>query len=86
MHSDAALVRACLGLLAASRAGWVIVNLEDLWREADPQNVPGTGPQRPNWSRRSRYTLETFSKMPLVLDLLGEISRRRKARAFQREV
>jgi 4-alpha-glucanotransferase len=44
--------------LASSAAPLVLVNLEDLWLETEPQNVPGTGDERPNWRRRAALTLE----------------------------
>ncbi len=40
--TDAALLRLRLDHLAASPARMVLVNLEDLWQETEPQNVPGT--------------------------------------------
>jgi len=44
--------------LARTPARLVLVNLEDLWGETEPQNVPGTGPERPNWARKVGRTLE----------------------------
>ena len=56
----------------------MIVNLEDLWLEADPQNVPGTGPgEYPNWRRRARYGLEALRKLPEVAEGLKRLARRR---------
>ena len=73
----ASLLRACLERLARSAASAVIVNLEDLWLEADPQNVPGTGPgEYPNWRRRARYGLEALKKLPEVADGLKRLARR----------
>ncbi len=43
-----AILTACLSYLAASPARVVLVNLEDLWLETRPQNVPGTGVERAN--------------------------------------
>ncbi|MBX3389200.1 MAG: 4-alpha-glucanotransferase [Phycisphaeraceae bacterium] len=34
-----------------------LVNLEDLWGERRPQNVPGTSTEYPNWRRRARKSL-----------------------------
>jgi len=51
------VARATHEALAESPASWLLVNLEDLWGEEEPQNVPGTGPERPNWRRRARKTL-----------------------------
>lgn len=47
-----------LQYLAGSRARIVLINLEDLWLEPLPQNVPGTSTERPNWRRRARHTLD----------------------------
>jgi 4-alpha-glucanotransferase len=68
------LLRACLSFLSASPARVVLVNLEDLWLEREPQNVPGTREERLNWQRKARYTSEAFQKMPIVVDPLREIN------------
>ncbi len=74
--ADLDLLRACLDRLARSEAGMVIVNLEDLWLEVNPQNVPGTGPrQHPNWRRRARHTLERLMRIPEVTAVLGVLHR-----------
>jgi 4-alpha-glucanotransferase len=44
-------------MLGRSPAAIVLLNLEDLWAETEPQNVPGTLPEA-NWTRKSRLTLE----------------------------
>ena len=43
--------------LKASPAEITLVNLEDLWLETRPQNVPGTSTERPNWRRKSKLNL-----------------------------
>ena len=35
-------------------AEFLLINLEDLWLEPAPQNVPGTWQERPNWQRKAR--------------------------------
>lgn len=70
-----ALLRACLTFLAASPAEVLLVNLEDLWLETQPQNVPTTLQERPNWRRKARHGFEEFRNMPQVLDLLKEVAR-----------
>jgi 4-alpha-glucanotransferase len=73
------VLRALLSYLAASDARMVAVNLEDLWLETEPQNVPGTTDQYPNWRRRARYGIAAFSRMPEVvrtLRLVDELRRR----------
>ena len=56
--------------LRRSRAGMVLVYVEDLWLETKPQNVPGSGRKRPNWQRKLRYTLERFSTQPKIEETL----------------
>ena len=76
--ADLHLLRACLERLADSEAGVVIVNLEDLWLELQPQNVPGAGPREyPNWRRRARYALEAFTRIPEVAAALRLVARHR---------
>ena len=53
----AAMFRAMSIELGASASPWVVLQLEDLWGERAPQNVPGTATERPNWLRRARHSL-----------------------------
>ena len=46
--------RAAMLELAASAAQLLVVNLEDMWGETEPQNLPGTSLEQPNWRRRAR--------------------------------
>jgi 4-alpha-glucanotransferase len=71
------VLRACLAYLSASHARVVLVNLEDLWLETKPQNVPGTHKERPNWQRKAAYSLETFWELPQVLETLKELNQLR---------
>jgi 4-alpha-glucanotransferase len=48
-----------LGLLLSSDAELVAINIEDLWLEEEPQNVPGRL-DRPNWRRRLRHDLSSL--------------------------
>jgi 4-alpha-glucanotransferase len=61
-----------LRLLLESDADLVAVNLEDLWLEEEPQNVPGTV-ERPNWRRKLRYLLSDLP--PDVEAILAGIDR-----------
>jgi 4-alpha-glucanotransferase len=75
-------LRACLAHLAASPAATVILNLEDLYLETEPQNVPGTWTERPNWMRKMRHPFEEVREMPRALEALREVDRlRRRGRA-----
>ena len=77
-----AILEAFLKLLSASSADMVLVNLEDLWLETEPQNVPGTVEERPNWLRKARFSFEEFKEMPQVIDLLKEVQQIRKQRSI----
>ncbi len=72
------VVRACLAYLSASPAGVVLVNLEDLWLETEPQNVPSIHDKYPNWRRRARYRLEEIFKIKEITGMLGEVDQLRK--------
>jgi len=68
--------RALLRALAAGPARSVGVNLEDLWGERRPHNIPGRSGGR-NWRRKARYSLEQFRRMERVTRVLKEMSRLR---------
>jgi 4-alpha-glucanotransferase len=54
-----AVLVALLAWLARGRAELVLVTLEDLWLEPDPQNLPGTGDAvHRNWSRRAARSID----------------------------
>jgi len=74
----APVLRSCLRHLAAGRPRIVLVNLEDLWLETNPQNVPGDAGDYPNWRRKARRDLESFSGMPGILKVLRDIDKLRK--------
>lgn len=59
---DEEVLRALLAWLRAGEAEIALVTIEDLWLESEPQNVPGTSSERPNWRRKARYTLEELFK------------------------
>ncbi|HEX4219189.1 MAG TPA: 4-alpha-glucanotransferase, partial [Acidimicrobiales bacterium] len=52
------LLAGCLRHMAAGPALLMLVDLEDLWLEREPQNRPGTGPAVPNWRLRAAKTLD----------------------------
>lgn len=72
------IMKSCLIFLAESQAWMMMVNLEDLWLETAPQNMPGTQTEYPNWRRKTRYSLEEFCQMPEAIDILKEINYSRK--------
>ena len=75
-----ALMRAVTLYLAASDARMMLVNLEDLWLENEPQNVPGTmGPDWSNWRRKLTRSLDDFLADERVLDILRAVDRARSS-------
>jgi len=75
----AGVLRGLLAYLAAGPARMVVLGLEDLWLERRPQNVPGTGPERPNWRRKARYRFEEFRRLRQVTSALRLVHRLRQA-------
>jgi len=65
------VLRAILAWLSASPSELVLVSVEDLWLEARPQNVPGTSSERPNWCRKTQYTLEEIFRDSEIRKLLS---------------
>jgi 4-alpha-glucanotransferase len=75
--SAAVVLDALLAWLAASPAQSVIVNLEDLWLESLPQNVPGTTTERPNWRRHAAHDIDEVRASSAVGDILNTIAKLR---------
>ena len=69
-----AVAAAALDSLAASPSPLVVVNLEDLWGERAPQNVPGPQHDRPNWRRRAALSLEGIDADPRVASALARVA------------
>lgn len=67
------VLRATIAVLGASPARTVVANLEDLWLEPRPQNVPGT-PAGDNWRRKARHPLEELLDVPSVQRALGTLA------------
>jgi 4-alpha-glucanotransferase len=75
-----AILRQRLEHLAASPARMMLINLEDLWHETEPQNVPGTHMERPNWQRKARLSFEEFSTRADVVEPLRRVDELRRRR------
>ncbi len=78
VRTTADALMACLRWLSASDANIVLINLEDLWLETEPQNMPGTVDENPNWRRKAARRLEEFSNDARVRALLDAVHRERK--------
>lgn len=71
-----AVLEALVRFLGGSEAEVVLVNLEDLWLEREPQNVPGV-PDR-SWRQRFRVPLETARGDATMTALLGALDHSRR--------
>ena len=58
------LHNAVIGFLASAKSRLFVLNQEDLTKETEQQNLPGTTWEYPNWRRKMRYSIE---------DLEGEV-------------
>ena len=79
--TEEAVLRRRLEHLAASPARMVLVNLEDLWYETEPQNVPGTHSERPNWQRKAKHSFEEFSQRREVIEPLRQVDELRRGQS-----
>jgi 4-alpha-glucanotransferase len=62
--------RGVLSLLARSRAHWVLINLEDLWLETSPQNIPDTVIEHPNWRQKAKMPIEELLRDDSIRSIL----------------
>lgn len=63
---DRALHDALVVELSRGDAELVVLNVEDLWLEPRPQNVPGTSSERPNWRRPLAHRIDAREPSALV--------------------
>jgi 4-alpha-glucanotransferase len=71
------MYKSIIYLLALSESYAVLLNLEDLWLETNPQNIPGIQKSQ-NWSRKTRYSIDEFSKSEKIIDILKKVNQIRK--------
>ncbi len=76
---EQSMLRALVELLGDSESPAVLVSLDDLVGEIEPQNVPGTPADRPNWVLRLSDPLIQVASDPLVVATLDALQRRRLA-------
>lgn len=75
---EASVIRALLRWLARGPAEIVLVNLEDLLGETQPQNTPGTSIERPNWQRKMAWPLEKIMDSRDLREFFLELNNHRK--------
>ena len=74
-----AALEGCLEHVSASDALLVVVDLEELMGESEPQNRPGTS--EGNWRQRAALTLEEIRGAPWINGELDSINRLRRGAA-----
>ena len=78
-EKTAAAYEGALAHLGRSMVDLVLVDLEEIWDEREPQNRPGTGPEAHNWTRRASLSLAEICSDRRVTDLLGHLDQLRRA-------
>ena len=58
------LHNAVVGFLALTPAKLFVLSQEDLFKETDQQNLPGTTKEYPNWSLKMKYEIEQLHRDP----------------------
>jgi alpha-1,4-glucan:alpha-1,4-glucan 6-glycosyltransferase/4-alpha-glucanotransferase len=81
--TDESLLEAGLITLGHSRARVALASLDDMLLEPEPQNVPGTSFERPNWRRKLKKTLEEIIDSKDIDLLLHAIARKGVAEPSQ---
>ncbi len=57
---------AIIGFLSMTPSQLLVINQEDLTKETEQQNLPGTTAEYPNWRRKMRFTLGELRTAPLA--------------------
>lgn len=69
------VLRASLEQIARGPVQVVMATIEDLWQATEPQNVPGTWHEKPNWRRKALHPIEAFDQVPGLRDTLLALHR-----------
>ncbi|HVE70205.1 MAG TPA: 4-alpha-glucanotransferase, partial [Thermoanaerobaculia bacterium] len=82
-HDPKNAIESLLTSLAASDAEIVLINLEDLWGELEPQNMPGV-PER-SWRQKLRLGLEAAQADGTIRRVLTNVNDRRASPLLQQD-
>jgi 4-alpha-glucanotransferase len=64
--------------LANNPSKYLLINLEDLWLETMPQNIPNSGKTYPNWQKKFKLSFEKWAKNKFLCTTIYNISLLRK--------
>jgi 4-alpha-glucanotransferase len=67
------LLAAVLRWLGGSDAPALLVALDDLVGALEPQNIPGTGRERANWTRRLDRSVDELADDPVIVSVLEQV-------------
>jgi 4-alpha-glucanotransferase len=73
-----AIIDAANRWLAKSPAEIVLVSVEDLWGEAESQNIPTTTTERPNWRRKFAKTIEEIVESERLAETIASVRNSRQ--------
>ena len=62
---------AIVGFLASTPSALMLLSEEDLMKQPDQQNLPGTTAQYPNWRHKTRFTVEGLRSDKEAKDFTG---------------
>jgi 4-alpha-glucanotransferase len=65
---DGLLHNAIIGFLAQTPSALLLLNQEDLTKETEQQNLPGSTAEYPNWRRKMRWTVEQLRELKEARD------------------
>ncbi|KYG63799.1 hypothetical protein AZI86_13325 [Bdellovibrio bacteriovorus] len=77
--SNADLFPKMMTKMAESPAEILLINIEDLWLEDRPQNIPGRS-SFPNWQRKLKYSQEQWTSNPDFTDFIKRLKELRNTR------
>jgi 4-alpha-glucanotransferase len=65
---DGILHNAVIGFLAQTPSALLLLNQEDLTKETEQQNLPGSTSQYPNWRRKMRFAIDELRRSGISRD------------------
>ena len=65
-------------LMAQGPCELFLLTMEDLWGEVEPQNVPGTWREHPNWRHKLKLPTHEWRKNPQITSVMDQITKWRQ--------
>jgi glycogen operon protein len=74
---DETMMAATHAMVASAPSALMLVQVDDLFGEAEPLNVPGTDRERPNWRRRLPEPVEKLKDRPAAGAVIAAVAKAR---------